>query len=237
MTLAGSDYVDCFNKHKDNWKIGKDIVTKTGGKTLKCLLGEAVSKMKSGELFYEDLAGIPEYRKLLFNPTYMGQLKKMNVCVKEVAQLDYRRLCNKITSGEITSLSEITANDEWKLAYKYHKRGIEDTLQAQKAALIQQNCDILCVQIANKEITSPTEIRANEYWNLFSEDQKEKITKELAKQANQALREKLDKEGITSMDEILVDEYWKLGYEFDKNYTDVWCSNHRIPIKRQEPKT
>lgn len=75
------------------------------------------------------------------------------------------------------------------------------------------------------------EIRANEYWNLFSENQKEQITKELAKQAYQALLEKLGKEGISSMDEILSDEYWKLGYEFNKNAIGVWCSNHKIPYK------
>ena len=186
--------------------------------------------MESGELFYNELAGT-EYRRLLFEPKYMRQLKQRDQCVREVAEQDYWRLHDKIVNGEITVPDEITAIDEWKLAYMCHQENIEIALQNQKAALIKQNCDTLCSQIANKEITSMDEIRANEYWNLFSENQKEQITKELAKQAYQALLEKLGKEGISSMDEILSDEYWKLGYEFNKNAIGVWCSNHKIPYK------
>lgn len=231
VTLAGSDYMDYFNKYQKMWERGREKKARAGGKPLDRLFREAVTKIEKGELSYEELCDIEEYNKLRLDPVYRKKLKSKNTCVLETALEDFYRLLRKISNNEITTLEEITANKRCELACMYHQKEIEDALQAQKAALIQQNCDILCNKIADKEITSPAEIRANEYWNLFSENQKEQITKELAKQAYQALLEKLGKEGISSMDEILSDEYWKLGYEFNKNAIGVWCSNHKIPYK------
>ena len=85
--------------------------------------------MESGELFYGDLAGIPEYRKLLFEPKYMKLLQRKIDSVIEVARLDYCRLYSKIQNGEVTTLNEITASDEWKLAYMYNKNLAEYALK------------------------------------------------------------------------------------------------------------
>lgn len=175
VTLAGSDYVDYFNDNKERWIKARAIIAKKGGKPLDRLFREAIKKLESGELFYGDLAGIPEYRKLLFEPKYMKLLQRKSESVSEVARLDYDRLRNKIQNGEITTLNEITANDEWKLAYMYNQGDIEIVLQKQKEGLIEQNRAALCSKIENKEITSLSEIIANEYWNLFSESQKKLI--------------------------------------------------------------
>lgn len=175
ITLAGSDYMDYYNERKERWIKAREIVAKKGGKTLDRLFREAVAKIEKGEISYDDLCDIEEYDRLRLEPTYRKKLESKNACVVEKASEDYRRLLKKISNNEIASLEEITANKKWKLAYMYHQGNIENALQNQKAALIKQNCDTLCSQIANKEITSMDEIRTNEYWNLFSESQKKLI--------------------------------------------------------------
>lgn len=76
VTLAGTDYMLYYNKRKESWKKARAIKAKKGKKPLNRLFREAVSKIESGELFYGDLAGIPEYRKLLFEPKYMKLLQR-----------------------------------------------------------------------------------------------------------------------------------------------------------------
>ena len=171
VTLAGTDYMDYYNENKEKWLKGRAIVAKKGGKTLDRLFREAMAKIEKGEISYEELCDIEEYNKLRLDPVYRKKLKSKNTCVLETASEDFQLLLRKVSNNEITTLEEITANKRWKLACKYHQKEIEDALQAQKAALIQQKCDILCDKITNKKITSPAEIRANEYWNLFSEEQ------------------------------------------------------------------
>ena len=129
VTLAGTDYMLYYNKRKESWKKARAIKAKKGKKPLNRLFREAVSKIESGELFYGDLAGIPEYRKLLFEPKYMKLLQRKIDSVIEVARLDYCRLYSKIQNGEVTTLNEIAASDEWKLAYMYHQNLAESALK------------------------------------------------------------------------------------------------------------
>lgn len=231
-TLAGTDYVSCYNRDREIWLKGRDVLTVKGGKTLNRLFREAVTKMESGELLYSELAGT-EYRRLLFEPKYMKQLKQRGQCVREVAEQDCNLLEEKIKNREITSLDEIIESEDWKLAYKYKKNDILEALQKQKEDLIEQNCHTLCGKIENEEKTPLPEIMENEYWNLFSESQQKQIIEKLSEQAQYALQKKLDTEGITSMDEILSDEYWKLGFKKIKNHVEVWCVNHGVPYKRE----
>lgn len=74
VTLAGSNYMDYYNQRKERWIKAREIVAQKGGKTLDRLFREAVSKLKSGELFYRELAGVPKYRELLFNAKYQSKL-------------------------------------------------------------------------------------------------------------------------------------------------------------------
>ena len=137
VTLAGTDYMLYYNKRKESWIKARAIKAKKGKKPLNRLFREAVSKMESGELLYSELAGT-EYRRLLFEPKYMKMLKRKDECVREVAEQDNRKLSIKIENEEITTLDEITANKDWKLAYTYHQKGIKSDLQKQKEGTLKQ---------------------------------------------------------------------------------------------------
>lgn len=92
ITLAGSDYMDYYNERKERWIKAREIVAKKGGKTLDRLFREAVSKLESGELSCEELAGIPEYRKLFLSAKYQRKLEAAGVRVEKLAYLDKERL-------------------------------------------------------------------------------------------------------------------------------------------------
>lgn len=128
LTLAGIDYMLYYNERKERWIKARAFVAKKGGKTLKRLFQEAAAKMESGELCFADLAST-EYRKLLFEYKYLKLLQEKDKSVIIVAESDFARLHNKIKNGEITSMDEIIANDEWKLAYLYNQERTEETLK------------------------------------------------------------------------------------------------------------
>lgn len=157
VTLAGTDYMECYNENKESWLKGRDFVTKNGGKSLDRLFREAMAKLDREEIAYNELRGIKEYRKLLKNPVYAKKLKDKGRCMADLAKQDCSALCDKIQNREITSLDEIMANEEWKLACMYQKRDIERTLR-------ETNYVILCEKIKNGEIISLDEILANKDW-------------------------------------------------------------------------
>ena len=157
VTLAGTDYMECYNENKESWLKGRDFVTKNGGKSLDRLFREAIAKLDREEIAYNELRGIKEYRKLLKNPVYAKKLKDKGRCMADLAKQDCSALCDKIQNREITSLDEIMANKEWKLACMYQKRDIERTLR-------ETNYVILCEKIKNGEIISLDEILANKDW-------------------------------------------------------------------------
>ncbi len=139
VTIVGTDYMDYYNKRKESWIKARAIVAKKGGKPLGRLFQEAVTKLKKGEISYDDLCDIEEYDRLRLEPTYRKKLICQKNCVSEKALEDYYRLLEKISNKEITSLEEITANKKWKLACMYCQEKIEITLQLQKSNLIKQN--------------------------------------------------------------------------------------------------
>lgn len=118
VTLAGTDYVDYFNENKERWI--KARAAKKGRKTLDRCFREAVSKLESGELSCEELAGIPEYRKLFFSAKYQRKLEAIDKRVKNLAFLDQKRLTQKLENNEI-SKEEAKASEEYKLVSKYYK--------------------------------------------------------------------------------------------------------------------
>ena len=104
-----------YNKHKESWIKARFIVAKKGGKPIDRLFREAMKKLESGELSCEELAGIPEYRKLFLNAKYQGKLEAAAKRVEYLASVDWRRLCNsEITKEEARTL------EEYRLAFKYH---------------------------------------------------------------------------------------------------------------------
>lgn len=119
VTLAGTDYMNYFNEHKDRWIKARAIVTKKGGKTIDCIFREAISKLEAGELSCSELAGIPKYRKLFLNAKYARKLAAIEKRVKNLALLDRNRLINKLGNNEI-SKEEAAVSEEYKLAFKYH---------------------------------------------------------------------------------------------------------------------
>lgn len=127
VTLAGTDYMDYFNERKERWIKARAMVRKN--RPLNSILREAIAKMEKGEISFDELSGVKEYRKLLFEPKYAKQLERKAHCVKEVAEQDYNALCKKINNKEISSLDEVTASEEWKLAYKYRNISIESELR------------------------------------------------------------------------------------------------------------
>lgn len=129
ITLAGTDYMDYFNERNERWLKARAIVTKKGGKPLNRIFREVISKMEKGEIRYDELHGVKEYRKLLFEPKYAKQLERKGKCIQYVAIKDYGDLYVKIKKKEISSMDEIIANEEWKLAYKYRKDTIESDLR------------------------------------------------------------------------------------------------------------
>lgn len=157
VTLAGSNYMDYYNQRKERWIKAREIVAKKGGKTLDRLFREAIAKLDREEIAYNELRGIKEYRKLLKNPVYAKKLKDKGRCMADLAKQDCSALCDKIQNREITSLDEIMANEEWKLACMYQKRDIERALRG-------ANYVILCEKIKNGEIISLDEILANKDW-------------------------------------------------------------------------
>lgn len=146
-----------YNENKESWLKGRDFVTKNGGKSLDRLFREAMAKLDREEIAYNELRGIKEYRKLLKNPVYAKKLKDKGRCMADLAKQDCSALCDKIQNREITSLDEIIANKEWKLACMYQKRDIERMLR-------ETNYVILCEKIKNGEISSLDEILANKDW-------------------------------------------------------------------------
>lgn len=119
VTLAGSDYMDYFNEYKERWIKAREIVAKKGGKTLDRLFRKAVYKLESGELSCEELAGVPEYRKLFLSAKYQRKLEAAVKRVEKLAQLDWWRLCTKVQNNEI-SKEEAKTCEEYRLAFKYH---------------------------------------------------------------------------------------------------------------------
>ena len=122
LTLAGPDYMDYYNSRVESWKKAQDKVGKEDPNSR--IVRKVIAKMESGEIAFGELSSIPKYRKLLFEPKYMAELKKRAKCVEEVADMDWKILGQKIKSREITSLDEIIASEEWKLAYKHYQEKI-----------------------------------------------------------------------------------------------------------------
>lgn len=118
ITLAGSDYMDYYNERKERWERARAIIAKKGGKTLDRRFREAISKLESGELSCEELAGLPEYRKLFLSAKYQRKLEAAEKRVEKLARLDWRRLYNKVQNNEI-SKEEAKTYEEYKLAVKY----------------------------------------------------------------------------------------------------------------------
>lgn len=119
VTLAGSDYMDYFNENKERWIKARAFVAKTGGKPLDRRFREAIKKLESGELSCEELAGIPEYRKLFLSAKYQRKLETAGERVEKLATFDWRRLEIKLGNKEI-SKEEAKTREEYKLAFKYY---------------------------------------------------------------------------------------------------------------------
>lgn len=118
VTLAGTDYMDYFNEHKERWIKARDIVAEKGGKPIDRRFREAIKKLESGELSCEELAGMPEYRQLFLTAKYQRKLEAAEKRVKKLAELDRMRLCNKIQNKEI-SKEEAATREEYRLVFKY----------------------------------------------------------------------------------------------------------------------
>lgn len=118
VTLAGTDYMAHYNKNKESWIKARAIVAKNGGKPLNRRFREAISKLESGELSCEELAGIPEYRKLFLSAKYQRKLEAAGKRVRKLADLDWNRLYNKLRNNEI-SKEEAKTREEYRLAFKY----------------------------------------------------------------------------------------------------------------------
>ena len=118
--------MDYYNENKEKWLKGRAIVAKKGGKTLDRLFREAVSKLKSGELFYRELAGVPKYRELLFNAKYQSKLEAAGKRVAKVAELDLFRLCDRLANNEI-SKEEAKTCKEYNLVFKYYSDSYIDS--------------------------------------------------------------------------------------------------------------
>lgn len=118
VTLAGTDYMVHYNKHKESWIKARAIVAKNGGKTLNRRFREAMQKLESGELSCEELAGVPEYRKLFLSAKYQRKLETAAERVRKLAFLDRNRLYKKLQNNEI-SMEEAKTREEYKLAFKY----------------------------------------------------------------------------------------------------------------------
>lgn len=119
VTLAGTDYMVHYSKHKESWIRTRATIAKEGGKPLSRRFREAVSKLESGELSCKELAGIPEYRKLFFSAKYQRKLEAAGKRVEKLSYLDKERLRGKYSSGEI-SMEEARESEEYKLVFKYY---------------------------------------------------------------------------------------------------------------------
>jgi len=126
VTLAGTEYMDYFNENKERWLKARDIVAKKGGKLLDRLFREAKEKLESGELSYEELAEVPEYRQLLLIAKYQRQLEATGKMVRKLASIDWIRLYNKLRNNEI-SKEEAATREEYKLAFIYHSYEMTDS--------------------------------------------------------------------------------------------------------------
>lgn len=224
VTLVGTDYMDYYNANKERWIKARSIVAKKGGKPLNQLFREAMVKLETGEITYEELCGIEKYDKLRLEPKYRKKLNEKKGCISEKAKEDLMALKGKIENNEITSLAEIAASRKWRLAYLYERENITKHF-------VKRSYDNILNRIKSRKTTSLSEIKESEYWVLFSEHEKELIGKEFARVAHDALLVKLNKEGITSFDEIMSDEYWKSGYEYNKYPIEFWCSQNNINIR------
>jgi len=119
VTLAGTEYMDYFNENKERWIKARDIVTKKGGKPLDRRFREAIKKLESGELSYDELSGVPEYRQLFLIAKYQRQLEATQKMVQKLAFSDWLRLYNELRNNEI-SKEEAATREEYKLAFEYY---------------------------------------------------------------------------------------------------------------------
>lgn len=76
-------------------------------------------KLESGELSCEELAGIPEYRKLFLSAKYQRKLEEAAKRVEKLALLDWRRLYKKVQNQKI-SMEDAKTCEVYRLAFKYH---------------------------------------------------------------------------------------------------------------------
>ena len=118
VTLVGTDYMDYYNENKERWIKARAIKAKKDEKPLDRRFREAMHKLESGELSCEELAGIPEYRKLFLSAKYQRKLEAAAKRVEKLAFLDWRRLYNKLQNNEI-SKEEAKTHEEYRLAFKY----------------------------------------------------------------------------------------------------------------------
>ena len=93
-------------------------MAKNDGKPLERRFREAITKLESGELTCEELAGMSEHRKLFLSGKYQQKLEAAAKRVKKLAYLDRERLEKKLQNKEI-SKEEAKTREEYRLAFKY----------------------------------------------------------------------------------------------------------------------
>ena len=124
ITIIGTPYSDYYKQYYKSWLNGK----KKKSQSISAVYKEAARKIENGEITYDTLATVDEYRKLILDVKYRRKLKNLQDGVDELARQDYLDLSNKIRNKEITSKEEFLKIPKYRIAYEKYKDYIDSDL-------------------------------------------------------------------------------------------------------------
>lgn len=191
VTLAGTDYMVHYNKHKENWIRTRATIAKRGGKTRDRLFRETMEKLDRGELTYNEIALTKEGCALLTDSKYQKKLLTKSELVTDLAEIHRQNMKKMIENGDINSWEQIEKSEQFKLLQCYGY--IEELKNALEAAIkkgLQNEFSNLKQAITEYKINLPFEnIEACDEYRVICKYFKEEIENVIREQAEREYRD------------------------------------------------
>ncbi len=202
-------------------KDARPIVAKKGGKARKHRYLEALAKLNSGELTYEELADTEEYCNLLTDLEYGKKLRAKSNLVKDVCKAHFANIKKAIADKKTTTWEEVEASKHFNLLRKYgYEENLKKALEDEFKEALQNDLQNLLHGIKEHKI------------NLFFEeiaacDEYKALCQFFKKDIETALRKRAEREYSDlyydvinhkiTVDEIRASEKYKFAYLYFKN--------------------
>lgn len=191
VTLAGTDYMVHYNKHKESWIKARAILAKNGGKSRYRFFREAMKKLEHGELTYNELALTREYCGLLTDSKYQKKLFTKSKLVMDLAEIHRQNMKKMIESEEITSWEQIEESEGFKLLQSYgYTQEVKNDLDVAIKKGLQNDFSNLKQAIMEHKINLPFEdIEACEEYKTVCKYYKKEVETEIRSQAEREYSE------------------------------------------------